>query len=120
MNQAQLKYARARAERVFRDRKDAIVAKHTTPAVRLSTGEQLDALRAGAFKIDKKAGQLRYGWEYGVTFTAERDQKVNQPEIDRETAELTEAYRKLEDELVLGDNEQALVLLRAFEGAAEA
>lgn len=118
MNQAQLKYARARAERVFRDRKDAIAAKHTTPAVRLSDVEKLDALKAGAFKIDKKAEGLRYGWERGVVFNGERDRKVNQPAIERETAELTEAYRKLEDELVLGDNETALALLKAFEAEA--
>lgn len=118
MNQAQLKYARARAERILRERKDAIQAKHTTPAIRLSTSDKLDALKAGAFKIDKKAENLRFGWDRGVTFTGERDSKINQPAIDRETSELTEAYRKLEDELVLGDNERALALLKAFEAGA--
>lgn len=117
MNQAQLKYARQRAERIFGSRKAAIRTKHTTPAVRLSTDEKLDALKAGTFKVNKKAEERRYGWERCVTFNGEREQKIDEAAIEQETAALTEAYRKLEDELVLGDNEQALALLKAFEAA---
>jgi hypothetical protein len=115
MNQTQVKYARARAESVYKKRKAAIEAKHTVPAVKLTRTEKLFALTAGAFRVDTT--YTGYGWSDAVTFPAERDQEVNQVAIDAEQAALADAYRKLEDELVLGDNEQALALLRAFEEA---
>jgi hypothetical protein len=115
MNQTQVKYARARAEALFKTRTAAIKAKHTTPAVKLTQAEKFDALRAGQFTIAPE--NSRYGWSDCVVFTAARDETVDQDAIDREQAALAAAYRTLEDELVLGDNEQALALLRAFEAA---
>jgi hypothetical protein len=115
MNQTQVKYARARAEATFKARTAAIKAKHTTPAITLTKAEKLEALRTGQFTIDPD--QSRYSWADAVVFTAARDETIDQAALDAEQALLAAAYRKLEDELVLGDNEQALALLRAFEAA---
>ncbi|MBB3910129.1 hypothetical protein [Sphingomonas desiccabilis] len=117
MNQTQVKYARTRAQRIFESRKQALAVKHTTPAIRLSTEAKLAALKAGAFRIDATHDERRYGWSHCVIFTAERGEEIDKAALEAETAELTETYRKHEDELVLGDNEAALALLRAFEAA---
>lgn len=118
MNQTQLKYARERAAKTFTARKAALEKKFTTPAVKLTSIEKLEALKAGKFKIDTKTDQLRYGWDHGVTFPAEKPRKFDQKGFDEALAALTERYDALVGELVLGDNEAALALLKAFEADA--
>lgn len=116
MNQTQLKYARDRATKILARRTETLKASFTVPAVKLSCLERLEALKAGKFKVDtKKAGDNRVWWHSGVTFTAERAEKFDKKRHDAALAALNADYEKLIDELVLGDNEQALALLKAFE-----
>lgn len=116
MNQTQLKYARDRATKILARRKETLEASFTTPAVTLNCLERLEALKAGKFKVDtKKASDNRLWWHSGVTFTAERAKKFDKKGHDAALAALNADYEKLIDELVLGDNEQALALLKAFE-----
>jgi len=117
MNQAQLKYARERAEKLFRDRLLSLKVKHTVVAVALSTNEKYEALKTGAFTIDKAANRSGWNWADAVKFKGESAGYINTDKLDADVAKLTSTYRNLTDELILGDNEKALELLKAFEAA---
>jgi hypothetical protein len=118
MNQTQVKYARARAAAILTARKAAVTEKHTTPAVRLSNDQKRLAIDVGAFRWNADKQEAHHNWYSGIVFDVERPAYVDQKAIDEEHGQLIEAYRKLEDELVLGDNDAALALLRAFEAGA--
>lgn len=113
MNQTQLKYARERASSIRKRREEVLKDKHTTPSIKLSTDDKLKALKAGAFKVSKATPASL--WYNSVTFTDEVVGGLNQKAFDAEKAALDVAYNRLIDELVLGDHEEALRLLRAFE-----
>lgn len=115
MNQTQLKYAKERAEGIFKRAKENLKTKHTVPAFRLSREERFQALEQGHFKIDR--GLTRHHLEDQIIFFAENNQEFNQIAHDADLAKLTLDYNKLLDELVLGDNQEALKLLQAFEVA---
>lgn len=110
MNATQMKYAKERANEIYRNRQRAIEDKYR--AKQLTTEQYLDALEAGRFKIDRTKANDRWNWTTAVIFIdVEPDKGARQKEID----ELAEVYRNLIDELVLGDNEEALKLLKNFE-----
>lgn len=115
MNQSQLKYARERAEGIFKRAKENLKTKHTIPAFKLTREERLKALEYGHFKIDYTAN--RHWFEENITFLCESDAEFNQAGHDADLKTLTDSYNKLLDELVLGDNQEALKLLQAFEVA---
>lgn len=115
MNQTQLKYARERANKIFKEKEVALTNKYTTPAKTLTTDQKLEALKAGDFKIVKstKGSYNRMWWndvDFGETFAV-----IDVEKRDPELAELRKKFEALTDELVLGDNETALQLLKDFE-----
>lgn len=118
MNAAQLKYARERASNTHAARKAALELKHTVPAITLTCEERLRDLKEGKFKSDAKKASGPHWWYQCVTFTAERPRKFDQKAFDKDVAALKVTYDALIGELVLGDNEVALELLKAFEAAA--
>jgi hypothetical protein len=115
MNQSQIKYARERATAIHTKRTNGLQAQFTTPALRLSTEEKLAALKAGAFRTDPKAEDIRFGWDRGVIFKAEKAAKYDKDGHVAAKAALDATFAKLMDELILGDNEAALAMLRDFE-----
>lgn len=118
MNQTQLKYARNRAEDIFITKRKEIEKRNTTDAVNLTDAEKLQAIRDGEFKVDSSYKKGHYlSWHNGIIFTQEKRKIRNQEKINKETEILEQKYRNLTDELVLGDNEAALELLKAFENA---
>lgn len=119
MNQTQLKYARDRASKILARRKETLEASFTVPAVTLSCVEKLEALKAGKFKVDMKGAESGTQWRYNyVTFTGSKPKKYDKAGHEAALAVLQKDYEKLIDELILGDNEAALALLKAFETAA--
>lgn len=117
MTATQLKYARQRAEAIRNARVADLRKQHTTDSITLTVDERLDALRIGAFTLNKN--KVRYdNWYQAVEFAGERDHSFDQEGFDAAKAALDETYRKLEDELVLGDDDVALTLLKEFEGSA--
>lgn len=109
MNQSQLKYARERAERIKRDRQTAIRAKFAP--VELPEKDRIAAIKRGDFTVKKSISRLNYVSDI-LTINGEttRDQKSQ----DAALLKLDSDYAKLMDELILGDNEKALELLKAF------
>jgi len=119
MNQTQLKYARKRAEDAFNAKLKAVTEKHTTPAQTLTDAEKIEALKRGAFTVNpvvednSKYGWKRNWWQYldfGETFAS-----INAVARDKESAEISVKFHALMDELILGDDDKAIALLREFE-----
>jgi len=122
MKQDQIKYVRARAESILAQKQANLKRKHTTGAITLSNREKAQAIQDGEFTIDvEAASDDRYGnqWYGLIKFPAERYQSFDQDEYNKINAPLVVAYNKLLDELMLGDNTQALELLRAFEALSD-
>jgi len=121
MNQSQLKYARERAKKLYDKRVKDLTAAHTTEAVPMSDDDKLKALKAGAFRIvpakDRPENGWRSSWANNVIFPGEVKGGLNTKTFAPAKDQLDKDYTALLDELVLGDNEQALALLRAFEAA---
>lgn len=110
MNQSQIKYTRGRAETIYRAKQQEISNKYKTPAV--SAEERLEQLKRGEFSIDPSKVKYSY-WYYGIIFNDEN--KDNDRKKEEELKALEASYRSLLDELILGDNQQALEMLKQFE-----
>lgn len=115
MNQTQVKYARERAASIYKRRCADLTKKHTVEAVILTTDEKLKALKAGAFTVKPaKDRRSNYSWSENVIFAGEIKGGLDD-KYEMAKAQLDAAFTRLNDELVLGDNEQALRLLEAFD-----
>jgi hypothetical protein len=117
LNSTQVKYARERAKEIYDTRHQAVVDRHTTPAIELTSDEKLVALRTGEFEVRAEPGRYGRGRTYlsdYVIFPAERERSVDQKAINIEVAALSAEYTSLVEQLVLGDNAEALKLLSKF------
>jgi len=135
MNQTQVKYARQRAQEIFNDKKAALKGKFSAPGKTLTLPEKLAALQAGEFTIvepipmtvrDSYAGVVIYddyrhnnksALESRIKFNAETAPTYDTKGEEAAHKALKSAYLALTDELMLGDNQEALKLLKAFEAA---
>lgn len=117
MNQTQIKYARERAAAIHKRRSADLQAEHTIAPVTMTVDEKLKAIKSGAFSIvppkDRQSG-YNSGWSTHVIFRDEVKGGLS-PSFGKAKAKLDAAFTKLNDELVLGDNEMALKLLEAFD-----
>ena len=114
MNSTQTKYARERAKDIFNDKMAELSKKYT--AKPFTTDEAIEALLAGKFKIVEVPKNYSNQWYNRVSF--DDAPKVDTEAHMEERRALQEKYRRLLDELVLGDNQEALKLLKAFKGNA--
>lgn len=110
MNQTQLKYARVRAEAILYAKEKAITLKHTTDAKTLTNEQKIDALFAGTFKLNSSTGPWNTRIDFGETFKTVDTEKCN-----LELKIIREKFTRIMDELVLGDNNEALLMLKEFE-----
>lgn len=110
MNNTQLKYARERANQIYTEK----LSKIRKAPKGFTLQEKIKALRKGEFTVDQElAGYHRL--ENAIIFT--KEPKADVEKVKREVEELDNQYNTILDELILGDNEQALLLLRAFEAS---
>lgn len=117
MNQTQLRYARQRADSLYQDKIKTISAKYTTAAVRFNADEILAALKTGNFIIKEptaRGAYIGYLRDY-IEFPGETRETKNIEAINKELGALKATFTALMDELILGDNEAALKMLKAFE-----
>ena len=117
MRQDQIKYVTARAESIYNERLHVLRRKYTTPAKSFSNKEKAQALADGRFTVDiERVSDDRYsgGWSSGVSFPEEHDSKLDE-KYYVEANKVRDQFNKLMDELMVGDNTQALALLRTFE-----
>lgn len=124
MNQTQVKYARQRAQEIYNAKKAEIEKEYNQQPKQMSVADKLEALRNGKFEIVEPAILNSYDpWTFNATgieryirYTVVKDQpKPDLKKMNERLAELKTAYLSLTDELMLGDNQEALKLLKAFE-----
>lgn len=116
MNQVQVKYARTRAEEIKRDKLLKLQQEHTVEAVTLTTEQKIEALKKGEVTFITPINQYAT-WYNCIKFNAESRGYVDTVKINEGKIKINVAFTKLMDELVLGDNEEALKLLAAFEAS---
>jgi hypothetical protein len=117
VNQSQIRYSRERAKAIFERRERQLREAHTVEPKLLTTEQKLKSLKAGQFSVSRTpyGGTYNPSWYQFVVFPDEIKGGLNQPAFDKAKAALDAAYTKLNDELVLGDNELALKLLADFD-----
>lgn len=111
MNQTQLKYARERAASIKRRREEKLNESYN--GSKMTNDKKAEAVKSGRFEVIG-AG---YHWYDRIVFLDDV-RGMTEDAYKKAFGDLKVEYDKLIDELVLGDNEQALALLKAFEAAA--
>ena len=123
MNQTQVKYARQRAQEIYNTKKAEIEKEYNRQPKQMTVLEKVAALREGRFEIVEPTAMpydlytyRSVGVDMYIRYTAVKDQpKPDLKEMNERLAKLKSAYLSLTDELMLGDNQEALKLLKAFE-----
>lgn len=113
MNQQQLKYAQKRAEEIFERRLAALKKSLVVKEVNLSFEEQIKALKAGEFSVVVPKDSWRRSISECIKFHGEKASDTSA--FDKASSKLHKEYRRLLDELVLGDNDIALSMLQKFD-----
>ena len=113
MNQTQVKYAKTRLEELLKQKQASLKEKFTTKGVSLSPNEKVEALKKGRFSV--KDEQVRnWNWYGLIDFGETHDVFDNVGYRDAEDV-LLKKFRSIMDELIIGDNDIALVLIKEFE-----
>lgn len=118
MRKDQVAYATQRADSILQQKKYELERKYTTPSKSLTDDQKAVAMAEGRFTVDlANVGYGRYscGWANAVSFPEEYGSKFDAEAFRAEYKPFLDAYNKLLDELMLGDNAKALELLREFE-----
>lgn len=115
MNNEQLKYARVRAKDAYDYKLNILKREFTTQQIRLTPEQRIKALKDGNFTIKKQPSGNAYYLADVIDFPGEVNAVFDTVGYEAKAEVVRKAYNALTDELVLGDNEQALQLLRQFE-----
>ena len=121
MNSKQQNYAMQRVSSICDSKIDKIRVKHTTPAVELTIEELVDLIIAGKVKKRKYPNYEYYGSQPSVLrcifdFSKfESKAKRDNDKIIKESKSVTDECKRIQDQIMLGDSEEALSLIIAFE-----
>ena len=110
MNATQMKYAKERAKDLYNARRIEIDNRYRPEALGLDAC--LEAIKSGDFTLKEPEGYGKQTWYNWVSFN--RAPTPDKKAQAKEQEDLKAGYVRLIDELVLGDNEKALQLLKAF------
>lgn len=129
LNTKQMNHVLDRLEQGYARRKAGIHKNHRTQEqVRLKPSDALAALNAGRFtatlepdadeKFERRYAHYNALAYVKITLTDEQEAKHDEAAIAADMAALDAEYERVKDEVLLGDNEAALKLVRAFLDAA--
>lgn len=114
MNQTQIKYARERITEVYREKKAAIKSKYIWVKLVLPLEEKLRRIVAGEYEIRKESPHwAKDDINHAIRF--EPDENPNLKEELEAYRKLDAAYKTIIDNLILGDQQDALNALTEFE-----
>lgn len=112
MNQSKIKYLRGRVEEIYKERANSVTAEYRKKA--LTNDEKFELLKAGKFSIrSQPVNPYDRSLETFIEF--EGIEEPNLEERDTRLKELSATKTKLLDEIIMGDETEALALLRGFE-----
>ena len=117
MNQKQREYAMARVSAVRTRKVEEIKARHTIPAVKLSLARKAELVVSGEVPaIPHKLKSSYTDWPDAFDFSAyERDEVYDKDSAAPLIAKVNAEADRIHDHIMLGDAEEALSALRAFE-----
>jgi hypothetical protein len=117
MTKAQTEYAMSRLDAEYKKRKMAIAEAHSTPEKKLSLSEKWEMVRNGSVLPQAQTPHSSSAsWTMLFDWTPFERAAEMSPEGKRALADLSETYRRAQDEIMLGDAQEALELLRQFAG----
>lgn len=108
MTATQLKYARERVDAILSEKATALSNLRSKG---FSDKDKLRALKRGAFRIDKHATHLCEAIVY-----VDAPEEMPYEEWRRREKALRDEASKIKDQLILGDQEEALKLIQKFRG----
>lgn len=116
MDKSQRKYAMDRVVQIANVKIEAIKAKYTVQAVKLTNSERMDLIASGKVKFVRDSSGYRSSiFDYYDFSKFEKPARINQKAIDTETEIVCKKSREIKDKIMLGDAVEALELLTAFE-----
>ncbi len=116
MTKAQVDYAIRRLTETYRTRQAAIRAEHETPEKKLSMDQKWQMVLAGraAARADLTYMTGSSGWMGLFDWSEHEHDAVMSPAGEQQMELLKRELTRAKDEIMLGDAEEALALLRAF------
>jgi hypothetical protein len=120
MNQQQAKYSVERVNTLLSRKLEELRKEYTVQAQPLSDAEIVELIVTGkvGIKADFKRASSHYGFQVSDLFDLSKhtwSQHMRDGYVEAEAALKAQAA-KVKDEIMLGDNAQALALLREFAG----
>jgi len=121
MNQTQKTYAIGRIDVMVVDEFAGQKSKHSKPAVSHDNCAKVAMLRAGTAKIRKNAAyDCQSGYRGSLRLEdvfdfSEKPSETNHAAVEKAMKPIRAKAQEAKDEIMLGDEERALNLLRAFE-----
>jgi len=113
MNQSKIKYLKQRVDDTYNEKKRVIDLSYRKKTI--TPDDKLEALKQGKFVIREDVSRT-YGHSIDDFVIFEGFPDPDLKERDAKLAELLKKKTELLDEIVLGDEENALQLLRGFAG----
>lgn len=116
MTKTQVDYAIGRLTDLYHAREEAIRAVHETPEKKLTMAQKWEMVVAGRAtpRADTPPASSSYGWMGLFDWSAHECDAVVSDTGRRLLAGLKTEFTRAKDEIMLGDAEEALALLRAF------
>lgn len=119
MNQKQREYAIERVRALRGKRILALKEKYITPAKRLSRQEKFELVRSGKVKVRNENEDFApHYWVDLFDFSKFEAEAKAHPKFDEFVDAEKARAQKVIDEIMLGDAEEALNLIRVYEGPA--
>lgn len=115
MNQQQRKYLLNRIEELTKEKINNERKKYTKEGVRLDSKGIVEALKAGRFEVYDSPPAYSTGIRSYIRFTEEVEQEFDQEGFKVAEESIKAKSLNLKDEIMIGDSEKALQLLREFE-----
>lgn len=117
-----MKYAKQRLNELYSSKKSSLKDKFSTVGVKLTQQQKVAALKAGEFTVtdeptSKKDSYYEPAWSAYIKFNAETPNQTDVEGLKVVENELKSKYTAAMDELMLGDNAEALRMIREFENA---
>ena len=119
MNQQQRKSVKERARNIYKRRLNALREKHTKPGKELTPEQRASLVRQGKVKLKSSCKSIsRYSDALTDIFDFSKYEykpKLDEVKFNKERDTLGSEYNLLLNEIMLGDEREAMELLRKFD-----
>lgn len=121
MNKQQLTYAMERLDNVYREKRHAIHNECTTKGKVVTVDALVGLIKSGKLKVKTSGSRVidRY-IDISTVFNLEpfqSEDELDKEKHDSRIKKLDDEFTKIKDELVIGDSDKAMELLKRFTSA---